>query len=312
MSRSFTVKPSVAYSQGRGRGAPTNQPSVGRGRARGGTSVRTQTDRLATRSTQADMDRDQGQLGDGGVDGRQPGGGGAGLDQRMSHQGAYTMITPNEKRRQQIAEQARREEEAYQRHKENNRLGHVSYVGTVGGAQKTENEARNQQAQIHKSSKFDSIQKRQAARDAVKRREDEEVSKKKAEQRRKAQQNTRSDEQRQQKLQEDHRAKNEAFLRRIEAEQKSKARSKYSQPSASTVPTVVETDSERVSRGDTRHNYGDPELVNTLDDISLGNSYNDPSLRELQRMFPSYDREMLRDILLQAGSVEDAAALLSS
>ncbi|XP_061177382.1 epithelial-stromal interaction protein 1-like [Saccostrea echinata] len=310
MSRSFTVKPSVAYSQGRGRGAPTNQPSVGRGRARGGTTVRTQTDRLATRSTQADMDKDQGQLGDGTV-GRQPGGAGAGMEQRMSHQGAFTMITPNERKRQQVAEQARREEEAYQRHKENNRLGHVSYVGTVGGAQKTENEARHQQAQTHKSSKFDSIQKRQAARDAVKRRDEEEISKMKAEQRRKAQQNTRSEAERQQRLQEDHRTKNEAFLKRIEAEQKSKSRSKYSQPSASTVPVVETEKREAASSGDTLHNNGDPPFVNTVGNLSLGNTYDDPSLRELQRMFPSYDQDTLRDILLQAGSVEDAASLLS-
>lgn len=34
-------------------------------------------------------------------------------------------------------------------------------------------------------------------------------------------------------------------------------------------------------------------------------------LQELQRMFPTYDRDILGDILSQAGSVEAAADLLS-
>lgn len=60
MSRSFTVKPSVAQSQGRGRGntAPPTQQQV-RGRARGGATVRSQTDRLATRHTQTGMNQEQ-------------------------------------------------------------------------------------------------------------------------------------------------------------------------------------------------------------------------------------------------------------
>lgn len=73
MSRSFTVKPSVAQSQGRGRGntAPPTQQQV-RGRARGGATVRSHTDRLATRHTQTGMNQEQGQLEDGAT-GRQPG-----------------------------------------------------------------------------------------------------------------------------------------------------------------------------------------------------------------------------------------------
>lgn len=117
----------------------------------------------------------------------------------------------------------------YNRHKESNRLGPVNYVGTVGGGQKSQSDARNQQARMQQSSKFDSIQKRQAARDTVKKREDEEISKKKEEQRRKTEQNKRSEVDRQQRLKEDHRQKNEAFLKRLEAEQKSKSTSKYSQ-----------------------------------------------------------------------------------
>ena len=35
-------------------------------------------------------------------------------------------------------------------------------------------------------------------------------------------------------------------------------------------------------------------------------------LHELQRMFPTYDRDILEDILSQTGSVEAAADLLSS
>lgn len=287
MSRSFTVKPSVAQSQGRGRGntAPPTQQQV-RGRARGGATVRSQTDRLATRHTQTGMNQEQEQLEDGAT-GRRPGAEPAGLGQRMSHQGAFTMITPNERRRQEISEQARREEENYQRHKENNRLGYVNYVGTAGGGQKTQTEARNEQARTHQSSKYESIQKRQAAREAPKKREEEEISKKKMEQRRKSEQNKQLESERQRKLQEDHRSKNEAFLRRIENEQKFKTRSK--QPPAVSNPVVQ---SDRNEAASSSQDLGDP-------------------LGELQGMFPMYDQDSLRDILTQTGSVEAAIGILS-
>lgn len=62
------------------------------------------------------------------------------------------------------------------------------------------------------------------------------------EQRRKSEQNKQLEAERQRKLQEDHRSKNEAFLRRIENEQKLKTRSKH--PPAVSNPV---TPSDRVS-----------------------------------------------------------------
>lgn len=118
----------------------------------------------------------------------------------------------------------------------------MNYVGTAGGGQKTQTEARNEQARTHQSSKYESIQKRQAAREAPKKREEEEILKKKMEQRRKSEQNKQLEAERQRKLQEDHRSKNEAFLRRIENEQKLKTRSKH--PPAVSNPV---TQSDRVS-----------------------------------------------------------------
>lgn len=284
MSRSFTVKPSVVQSQGRGRG--NTAPSTLH-QGRGGTTVRSQTDRLTTRHTQTGMDQEQGQLQDGAT-GRRPGAEAASMGQRMSHQGAFTMITPNERKRQEISQQARREEEEYQRHRENNRLGYVNYVGTVGGGQRTQNQARTEQARTLQSSKYEMIQKKQAARDLPKKREEEEIMKKKAEQRRKAEQNKLTEAERQRKLQEDHRSKNEAFLKRIESEQKLKTRSK--QPPSAGNP-LVQTD--RNEEASSYEDCGD-------------------SLSELQRMFPMYDQDSLRDILTQTGSVDAAISILSA
>ena len=122
MSRSFTVKPAVSYSQGRGRGNqapsnPTHQTAAARGRARGAVT-RTQTDRHTTRHTQTGMNpREQGQPGEGPPSQQQqPGGGGTGLDQRMSYQGGFTMIAPDERRRQEVSAQARQGVEAYERY----------------------------------------------------------------------------------------------------------------------------------------------------------------------------------------------------
>lgn len=123
MSRSFTVKPAVSYSQGRGRGnqAPSNPShptAAARGRARGAVTTRTQTDRHTTRHTQTGMNpREQGQPGEGPPSQQQqPGGGGTGLDQRMSYQGGFTMIAPDERRRQEVSAQARQGVEAYERY----------------------------------------------------------------------------------------------------------------------------------------------------------------------------------------------------
>ena len=118
-------------------------------------------------------------------------------------------------------------------------------MGTVGGGQRTQAEARSQQVRTQQTSKYDSIQKRQAARDLVKKREEEEIQQKKTAQRRKTEQNQKTEEERQRKLEEDHRQKNEAFLRRLESEQKSKARSKSKPSPGNREPAML---SETVSK----------------------------------------------------------------
>ncbi|KAK3099001.1 hypothetical protein FSP39_025169 [Pinctada imbricata] len=207
MSRSFTVKPAASKTQGRGRGTtPTHpQPLLGPGRGRGTQTEVGRGTQFGTRDTSPQ---------------RQPPN--AGLQQRMSHQGAYTMITPNEERRRQINQQAQQEAERYQRHKEQRKLGHVNYKGTVGGGEISQAEARRNAATQLRNTKMDSLQKRQQYRSDLRQKEEDDALKKKAEQRRKSEANLSLEKNRQEKLESDHRKKNEAFLKRIEAENRAK------------------------------------------------------------------------------------------
>ncbi|KAK7478291.1 hypothetical protein BaRGS_00030443, partial [Batillaria attramentaria] len=78
--------------------------------------------------TGADLNPDQDDFGDGAAaDNAQ----GQSLQQRATHTGAYTVISPNEKKRRQITEQAERGTREYEQYKQQNKPTRVSYVGTV-------------------------------------------------------------------------------------------------------------------------------------------------------------------------------------
>ncbi|KAI0229508.1 hypothetical protein LSAT2_020068 [Lamellibrachia satsuma] len=124
------------------------------------------------------------------------------------------MIAPNEEKRRSIMEKAKAEEANYRQYKENQKMGYVSCGGTVGGASCDAPPASLLRKQ--RNSTFNSKQKSQQYRDGEKRQEAEEINRKKLQQRRKAESNDRQEAERQERLRQDHRRVNSAFLRNLE------------------------------------------------------------------------------------------------
>ncbi|CAH1783664.1 unnamed protein product [Owenia fusiformis] len=208
---------------------------------------------------------------------------------RAQYMGGYTMITPNEKKRQQIQNQAKKEEQAYQKHKEKQKLGHVSYVGTVGGG---ENPAVPKTQTPN--AKLKQSEKRQQYRQQTKDRETAELQKKKEAARKQAGLNTQRDKERAERLDEDRRKKNEAFLKRFDKPKRSQANKSDSIAGAGRQPEEL---------GATNNNFSD--------DCDI--YYNDGNpLVELQQRFPHCDMDYLEGLLLQCnGNVRQAMSLLT-
>ncbi|XP_074657923.1 uncharacterized protein LOC141910925 [Tubulanus polymorphus] len=139
-------------------------------------------------------------------------------ERKLEYRGGYSMMAPDEKKRSQIERQAQKEADNYERYKDNNRVQHVNYVGTVGGGELTEVEARQKTLQSQLNRRQIAEKSRQY-RAETRRREEQENEMRKADGRRKADDNKIREQQRQDSLKNDHERKNEAFLRRLEQQQ---------------------------------------------------------------------------------------------
>ncbi|CAG5136617.1 unnamed protein product, partial [Candidula unifasciata] len=106
-----------------------------------------------------------------------------------TYAGGYSVIPPNERKRQQISQMAQRETEEYERHRQANAVRHVSHVGTVGGGDITEEQVRKEQERALRRQKLDRLKRQEEQRNARKKAEDAEIEQKRAEARRKAEQN---------------------------------------------------------------------------------------------------------------------------
>ncbi|OWF40907.1 epithelial-stromal interaction protein 1-like [Mizuhopecten yessoensis] len=334
MSKTYTSKPTVTNARGRGtrknseatrptgretsptRAPPPRQPLASRGRGRGvTTNGRGGVSSVRGRGMDApqppqEQDEPPSQ------------------EQRVSYQGGFTMITPNEKKRQAISEQARREQEQYDNHKQQQKLGHVSYVGTPGGGQITMAESRQRMIDGERFGKIDKLKKQQQYKDERKRKEESELEKKKLQQRMKAESNKQREASRQEqdhfKYDEDRRRKNEAFLSKLESQSR--------RPGASTTGSVISNDNSplRLAGPVTSQDSQDQrsyEYLPAIERLQLNNPPGGQSsqftdyeaaegqssqLETLQAMFPSYSPEVLSDILIQTdNNVDQAVQLLT-
>ncbi|KAL5004103.1 hypothetical protein ScPMuIL_017559 [Solemya velum] len=223
---------------------------------------------------------------------------------QLSYQGGYSVLPPDEKKRQAIQNQARKETENFEAYKQQSRPGHVSYVGTVGGGFVDEAAARKKIVQDN--SKYARIQRQQQYKDATRKTENEDITRKKIDARKKAemneQRNIREQKRTEQMWADDHKRKNEEFLRRLESQSSNQAQSfKKGRPASSDVPsTLYDTKPVRMDRNST-----DEE-----DALNTGGS--DPRLRGLIAMFPNYDAAYLSELLSQMNSVDDVIDILSA
>lgn len=141
-----------------------------------------------------------------------------GQTRTLEWRGAYAVMPPNEKRRTEISRVAQEETAEFEAYKESQRVGHVSYVGTVGG--------QNSEAQSRRVTRVQSLaatpmQKKLAdeqRRRATKELEQAQHERHKAAQRHKAEAHEESERARQRRLDDDRRRKNEAFLDKLQAQ----------------------------------------------------------------------------------------------
>ncbi|KAJ8311876.1 hypothetical protein KUTeg_010573 [Tegillarca granosa] len=160
MSKTFTSRPAVAHSRGRGTASRQTQTIPGQ-------QNKTSTSNTGSRATAGLKNQSlvtspskrtgMSTAGQPGMEGREtsPQRNQQEIGQRMSYEGCYTKISPNERKRQEISNQARKEEENYQAFKEKNRLAHVSYIGTAGGGQISKTDSRQKLEQNHRTSQYD-------------------------------------------------------------------------------------------------------------------------------------------------------------
>ncbi|XP_028249815.1 epithelial-stromal interaction protein 1 [Parambassis ranga] len=142
-------------------------------------------------------------------------------DRQPRYSGGYTVIPPNESRRNEIKMTAQKDEEVLQRWRETNRVQSVAINPEKLGGHVTQFEARERQFRDLKCSK---IQKKLKKEEMDKRRrqeEEEELQRMKAEQREKAErleERRRRDEQRRsEQLRQDHLRKTENFLQELQS-----------------------------------------------------------------------------------------------
>eukprot|EP00058_Branchiostoma_floridae_P007920 XP_002593408.1 hypothetical protein BRAFLDRAFT_119549 [Branchiostoma floridae] len=259
MSRSFTVRPANAKQQRQGMEGASPGRGVGRGRGRGAPGNKGPSYRDIGQGARPRDRTVSGGTGHQEATGQQAEGNGNAIpDERFKR---------NEKKRQSVLKQGQKELEAYQKHKESRRPANFSYVGTVGGPNIPEDEVRRQQAQEDRKKKMNM------------RAQKKEVRQKK------------ENKEREKKWAEDHRQKNQAFLDRLEAQQKG------GRPHAGVRSTAGGShDSKEVVEEEQEEGDFEGE---------------DNPLAELRDLYPNYDVQMLSDILQSTdGDLDEAIALL--
>lgn len=315
MSKTFTSRPAVAHSRGRGTASRQTQTIPGQ-------QNKTSTSNTGSRATAGLKNQSlvtspskrtgMSTAGQPGMEGREtsPQRNQQEIGQRMSYEGCYTKISPNERKRQEISNQARKEEENYQAFKEKNRLAHVSYIGTAGGGQISKTDSRQKLEQNHRTSQYDTRLKQQKWREDKKKQEELTHQQRKDTQRQKAVKNEQMSLQQQrdqkQKWDEDRKKKNEEFLRRFEKKTTAVTKQETTGNHNNTLGATGFTDpNTNITNVPVGHQQSDV--------ISPGRNSStfDRNIETLQDMFPHYDVEMLQDILHQTdNSLEDAMQLL--
>ena len=153
-------------------------------------------------------------------------------EERIQHRDAYHMIPPNEKKRKKNAMIAKKEEQQYKNYKDGQKLGHISYVGTVGGGAGLPAARRQSQTQHRHAVTTKKIASQRDWKDDRKRMDTVANEEHKAAQRMKAERNTERDSARHRRLDGDRRRANEAFLARYEKETQEKKTAKVLSKSA--------------------------------------------------------------------------------
>lgn len=128
--------------------------------------------------------------------------------------GGFTVIPRNEEKWRKINQQAQRETANYERFKEAQKKKTYSYVGTCGGGDISEDEARARQANQVRAAKFNRQMKQAEYKLAAKKAEEDAIEAKRAEARRKAEAN--AERQARAAPVEEVRRNREAFLARLE------------------------------------------------------------------------------------------------
>ncbi|XP_006821722.1 uncharacterized protein LOC102809101 [Saccoglossus kowalevskii] len=160
------------------------------------------------------------------------------LKQRAEYCGAFTKITPNEKRRNQVARQAAEEERMYEEHKASKRIDYISLPPqTIGGGAVTEHEVRRKQSVEQRQNAVQQRTARATYREKQKAQEEAQLREKKAKARQQTERNKERAENRKEMWDEDRKKKNDEFLRRFE--NKPKVRSSASDHSSDTTTSTA-------------------------------------------------------------------------
>ncbi|XP_035694219.1 epithelial-stromal interaction protein 1-like [Branchiostoma floridae] len=296
MSRSFTVRPTNAKQQRPGMEGASPGRGVGRGRGRGAPGNQGPSYRDIGQGARPRDRTVSGGTGHQEATGQQTEGNGNAIpDERFKRGDGYTLVVPNEKKRQSVLKQGQKELEAYQKHKESRRPANFSYVGTVGGPNIPEDEVRRQQAQEDRRQKMNMRDKREQYRQTQKQQEDKQIQMKKDYYRGQAQKKEvrqkKETKEREKKWAEDHRQKNQAFLDRLEAQQKG------GRPHAGVRSTAGGSHDRK-------------EVVEEEQEEGAFEGEENP-LAELRDLYPNYDIQMLSEILQSTdGDLDEAIALL--
>uniref|UniRef100_A0AAQ6IDA3 CUE domain-containing protein n=1 Tax=Anabas testudineus TaxID=64144 RepID=A0AAQ6IDA3_ANATE len=141
-------------------------------------------------------------------------------DRQPRYSDGFTMIPPNESRRSEMTMNAQKEEEAFQRWKETNRVTSVHVNPERLGGNVSLAEARQKQLTNLRCSKLQKKLKQDEQEKKRKREEEEKIQKMRAEQRQKAERlkerNEQEDQRRKEQLRQDHLRTTDSFLQSLE------------------------------------------------------------------------------------------------
>ncbi|XP_021179169.2 epithelial-stromal interaction protein 1 isoform X2 [Fundulus heteroclitus] len=243
------------------------------------------------------------------------------VDRQPQHLGAFTVIPPNQSRRNEMKAMAQKEEEELQRYREAHKPPPLDLnPERLGGGDVTEAEARERQ---FADLRFSRIQKKLKKEEMDKKRKEEEeaeLQKMKAKQREKAerleQKSQQEEQRRRMQFQPDHTRVNQAFLDKLESKkagtelETNKCFSQEEEP-----PRLGPGDSRRqttTGRDSLTHLEPDPEQSrsNWTEETDPERDH-DWNLMKLMNNFPDCNREFLEDILNQCnGDYQQAYTLL--